>query len=360
MKVLFIINDMNTGGAESLLLNLLPKLKEYGVHADLLTLVGKKYPFYKALEEHNCCQIFSINAQNIYHPKIIFKLSPFFKGYDIVHVHLFPTLYWVAMARMISFSKATFIYTEHSTSNRRRKKAILKVIDRLIYRKYKSIVSISVAAKVALEKHLNFSEDKFVLIENGIDLERIRTAKPLEYLFFEPSENQKIIVQISRFYYPKDQATVIKSLALLPSNVKLLLVGEGEKLDECRQLVKAIGMADRVRFLGNRSDVPALLQTATLVVLSSFYEGLSLASIEGLASGKPFIASNVPGLKDVVEGAGILFSAGDEHDLAQKIEVLLSDKTLYEKTASRGAKRAELYDIRLSAQKHIDLYNRYV
>jgi glycosyltransferase involved in cell wall biosynthesis len=50
-----------------------------------------------------------------------------------------------------------------------------------------------------------------------------------------------------------------------------------------------------------------LLKTADIVVLSSHYEGLSLASIEGMASGKPFIASDVPGLHEVVKGADLLF-----------------------------------------------------
>ena len=103
-------------------------------------------------------------------------------------------------------------------------------------------------------------------------------------------------------------------------------------------------------------DVPELLKTADIVCLSSHYEGLSLASVEGMASGKPFIASNVPGLRDVVSGAGLLFELGDAQGLAKHIEALMQDKAYYEEVAQQCMQRAKAYDIQVMLDKHIALY----
>ena len=84
-------------------------------------------------------------------------------------------------------------------------------------------------------------------------------------------------------------------MQLLPLEVKLVLAGEGVLKKKCQDLVETLKLKERVVFLGLRMDIPQLLKTADVVVLSSKYEGLSLSSIEGLAAGKPFVASDVPG-----------------------------------------------------------------
>jgi glycosyltransferase involved in cell wall biosynthesis len=111
-----------------------------------------------------------------------------------------------------------------------------------------------------------------------------------------------------------------------------------------------------VFFLGIRTDVPQLLKGSDIVVLSSKYEGLSLSSIEGMASGKPFIAADVPGLKEIVVGAGLLFPQGDEKALVKKITELLNDEKLYNKVSVSCLERAALYDINNMVEKHITLY----
>ena len=92
------------------------------------------------------------------------------------------------------------------------------------------------------------------------------------------------------------------------------------------------------------------------MVLSSNYEGLSLASIEGMASGRPFLASNVPGLAEIVGGAGILFPQGDDRKLADEILKLMTDREHYTDTARKGSARAAQYDIQKMVDQHIALY----
>ena len=129
MKVLQIINGLDTGGAEKLLLETIPLYREKGVEMDILVLDGSQYPFMKELEKLNCCTIFSLGNGSVYNPLLIFKIVNFLKKYTIVHVHLFPAFYWVVLAKLISFSDVKLVYTEHNTTNKRRRNLFLKAID---------------------------------------------------------------------------------------------------------------------------------------------------------------------------------------------------------------------------------------
>ena len=108
----------------------------------------------------------------------------------------------------------------------------------------------------------------------------------------------------------------------LPNDFHLFLVGDGVRRPELEALTQELSLGNRVHLLGLRTDVPNLLHAADYVVMSSHFEGLSLSSVEGMSVGKPFLASDVDGLREVVKGAGILFPHGDSETLAQAISNL--------------------------------------
>jgi glycosyltransferase involved in cell wall biosynthesis len=361
-KVVHIINSLASGGAEKLLLDTIPIYKSKGIKVDLLVLNGSASPFMQALQKTDCCSIYSLGLQSVYNPIQIFKLIPFLKKYDIAHVHLFPSQYWVVLAKLLSFSKIKLILTEHNSTNPRLENPFIAEIDRLFYRFYDKVVCVSNEIFNTFKNYTGLRESKFVVIENGIDLKKIHAAKPyfkneISNLF---SVQDFVLIQVARFDKQKDQETIIHSLKYLPENVKLVLVGEGVFRTKYQELVQALELQKRVVFLGQRMDVPQLLKTADVVVLSSKYEGLSLSSIEGMASGKPFVASDVPGLQEIVEGAGVLFKLGDAKDLANKIERLLTVEGYYQEIVNSCLKRAEQYDIQIMVDKHLHLYQTIV
>ena len=361
MKVLHIINSLATGGAEKLILETIPLYKENGVTADLLVLDGTLYPFLAKLQSLNCCRIYSINLGSIYNPLNIIKIIPFLRWYDVVHVHLFPVQYWAVLAKLLSFSKVKLVFTEHSSSNRRNSgNFLLAKLDSYFYRSFNKIICITNEVFEVLSVHTKLSPDNFEIIPNGINLHAIKTAQPIpkEKICASIEESDRIIIQVSSFQEPKDQRTVIKSLTLLPETVKLVLVGDGPLKAESEKLAERLQVDKRVVFLGLRMDVPALLKASDVVVLSSKYEGLSLASIEGMASGRPFVASEVPGLREIVSNAGVLFEAGNHRALAKQITALLTDKILYKNTIEACQKRASQFDIYKMVDRYVDLYKK--
>jgi glycosyltransferase involved in cell wall biosynthesis len=358
MRIVHIINSLESGGAEKLVLDTLPLYNKMGIKVDLLVLNDLDYPFMNALKAAECCSIFSLGRGSRYNPIHIFKIIPFLKKYDVAHVHLFPAQYWVVLAKLVSGSKIKLVYTEHSTSGRRVRSRIFKGIDPFFYKQYQKIVCITQIVGDVVKKHTGLSDSNIEVINNGVPIDTFKNSIPKDKFDFFPNsdKNLKTIIQVSSFKEPKDQATLIRAMSYLSSNVKLLLVGEGILQQQCKELAKELKVDDRVLFLGIRMDVPELVKMTDIVVLSSNYEGFSLASIEGMASGKPVIASDVDCLTAIVKDAGILFKPGDAKELSRYIDKLLTNNIYYQDVVSKCHQRAAQYDIKLMVDQHIELY----
>jgi len=356
MKILHVINSLSTGGAEKLVVDLAPLQIARGNEVEVLLLRGEETPFRQVLEK-NLVRVFDFGAENnVYSPRNIFRIIPFLKNYDIVHVHLFPAQYWVAIAKIFSRSKTLLVTTEHSTDNRRRHISVAWFFDKIIYRQYSKIFGISEKTTVALKNHLAVPDGIVTTIENGVTLENFRTATAFPREKLVPASCKTLLVQVAGFRTAKDQDTVIRALKILPENVFAVFVGDGERRAECERLADELGVRSRAIFLGIRDDVPAILAVADIVVMSSHWEGFGLAAVEGMAAGKPTLASDVPGLAEVVGGAGILFPCGDVPALAREILRLAEDEDFYKKTANACAKRAEDFDIHKMSDTYLRAY----
>lgn len=361
MKILQVINSLATGGAEKLILDTIPRYNRMGIKVDLLLLNGSFHPFLDELKQQACCEIFTLGTSSPYQLKFIGQLIPFFKKYDLIHAHLFPSSYFLVIAKRVLRSKTPLIFTEHSTSNRRFTNKNLRWINKNIYRSFDKIICITEEVKTVVEQHTQVPDDKLIIINNGVDTQKYGKAAPLprKTLHSTLTDDDFLLIQVSSFREAKDQKTVIRSLKSLPERTKLFLVGDGVLRNENESLVKELGLEDRVFFLGNRSDIPNILKTCDVVILSSHYEGFGLASIEGMASAKPVVVSNVPGLADIVRGAGLLFEKGNAGELSGLLLKLMNDEKFYDETVENCRKRTEHYSIDIMVEKHIELYRSF-
>lgn len=361
MKVLQIINSLGTGGAEKLLLDSIPLYRKAGIEMDLLVFWDNDLPFLKELEQQKCCKIYRLSQsqsyKTIYNPMHILRMCRIMQQYDLAHVHLFPAQYYAVFANMLNGflgkKKIPLVFTEHNTSNRRIANRKFRWLEKWIYRNYQSHVCITPQIRDIYNKYLGDDKDRIV-IANGVDVAKYAQALPLHKTDFVDKEDF-LLIQVSSFREQKDQPTLIRSLAYLPENVKLLLVGDGPSRQFCENLTAELGWQHRVQFLGIRTDVPQLLKTADVVVLSSIYEGLSLSSIEGMAA-RPFVASDVPGLHETVSGYGLLFPQGDAEALAAQIIKLYEDKGFYHQIAEQCYNRAKYFDINTMVHQYMTVY----
>lgn len=359
LKILQVINSLPVAGAEKLVVEISKKYIQEGHSVEILILK----PYGTALEQEVIDNP-DINLHilgektSIYNPINILRIRRFLdnSNYDVIHVHLFPAFYWFALALKRKFGFLA-VHTEHNTTNRRMNNPLFGWFDRFIYPRYDYHITISDAVRKNLLEHSRLNKEKLINIYNGIDLQSITNAEGYDKSSLQLEVDDVVLLQVSAFRPQKDQATVINAMPLLDDNIHLFFAGHGEQQNECMLLAKKLNVDDRVHFLGVRNDIPRLLKTADIVVLSSHYEGLSLSSVEGMASGKPFVASDVPGLSEVVKGAGILFPEGDVNGLVNSIKRLLVNEEFYTKTALACSERSKMYDMDVMVAEHLKLYN---
>ncbi|MEN5194411.1 glycosyltransferase [Sphingobacterium faecium] len=356
MKVLHVINSLHTGGAEKLVISSLPRLKSEGLDVELLLLNGEETPFLKELRLNSNIQI-KILGSSFYNPLYIFKLISYLNKYDLIHVHLFPAMYFVALAKVISFSKTKIIFTEHSTSNRRLQNPIFNPLERLIYSIYTRVICITEEVKKTLEDKLHLKNDKFHVIENGIDINYINKSVAHNRSVYGYHESDKLVCMVAGFRREKDHDTVIRALELLPEKYKVIFIGDGYRMEDVKALVASLDICDRVNFLGIRNDVFSFIKMSDIAVLSSHWEGFGLAAAEAMACGVPTIASNVNGLSQVVSGGGLLFEKGDVVELTHLVS-LLEEPLFYKEISDNGKKKAACYDISNMIRKLIVLYTK--
>ena len=357
MNILHIISNLEIGGAQKLIADLLPELnqeKDCEVCLVVFKTCGSDLEF--KLKEKGI-KVISLNCE-IKSPKIFFKLIPYFKWADIVHVHLFPTNYIVALVN--TFFNKPLIFTEHSTHNRRRDHKILRPIEKYIYSRYKNLICISPATKDKLHKWIGekIADNRTKIIENGINFSNFDNINPKDSktLF---GRNGIPVLMISRFTNSKDHITLIRAIALIENpEVFLVLVGDGERRKEYEAEIKKLKIENKVILLGNRNDIPDIIKASFIGVQSSNWEGFGLTAIEMMAGGLPVISSDVDGLRQVVEGAGIIFKKGSERDLADKIKCLIDDNDLYYETIRKCKKRKDSFSISKTANCYIDLYRK--
>lgn len=344
MRVLHIITSLEFGGAQRLLVDLLP-LQSASEEVTLLVYERVHNDFERAIEEAGI-KILCLNEHKFHNPGVIFRLRKIFRDYDLVHAHLFPTIYWTSLAAR--GVEVKLVYTEHSTSNSRRNKSYFRLIERFMYSGYDRIISISQQTQDALTSWLGQRDERFVVVNNGVDTRKFCSIKiPVI---------PKSLIMVSRFASSKDQETVIRAMELIDKEAVLRFVGDGENRRHCEELAQELGVSDRVQFLGSRSDVPELVASSYIGIQSSNWEGFGLTAVELMAAGKPVIATNVDGLKQVVEGAGEIFNVGNASDLAARVNYLLKDHEYYQKVAKKCVQRAMEYDIAVMSEEYLALY----
>lgn len=179
----------------------------------------------------------------------------------------------------------------------------------------------------------------------GVDAEKYRQVRKLSGT--GPSNKSLTLVYPAEFSRRKNQEMLIRGMTLLPSQVQLVLPGEGALLEACKALARKLGVEDRVIFPGFVSDMGSVLSNADIAVSSSRSEGLPFNLMEAMFCGLPIVASNVKGNADlVIDGkTGFLFPYNDEKAFAAAVKKLFNHTELLKKMGEAGYSHAESFSI---------------
>jgi glycosyltransferase involved in cell wall biosynthesis len=193
---------------------------------------------------------------------------------------------------------------------------------------------------------------KYVVIPNGIDL-AVYEASPRGDVRrdLDLDRDAFVIAVVGRLTTEKGQDVLVRAVAGLPERQRpiLMIVGGGPREMALRDLGRTLRIAERIRFLGVRTDVPDLLRAANLLVLPSHYESGGLALMEAMAAGRPVIASRTGGVPDLVQDGeeGLLVPPGDPGALTEAIRRVMEDPDLADRLGTAGREKVRRdHDIR--------------
>ena len=218
------------------------------------------------------------------------------------------------------------------------------------------LVAVSKQMEQFYRTRLRVRKNNVSCIYNGVML---RACNAIARRDLQIPERDVVAVVVGRLVPLKRVQDAIIAIANLVSvNVTLLVVGTGPEREELEACARQRGIERKVRFVGERHDVPAILQLADIFVQCSDTEGLSMSILEALVSGLPCVVSNVGGNAElVVDGVnGALFEARDTERLTLILQDLCANEAKREAYASHAEQARETFSLRRCTAEYMKLY----
>jgi glycosyltransferase involved in cell wall biosynthesis len=339
-------------GVTSYFLQVLPALRAAGIDLTVCFL-REPHPAADALREHGIFPIF-LSARK-WDPSVVLRIAMQARRSRVGLLHatgLKGTLMARAAARLMGAKTILHVHDLNEPG------ALLGAAQRLLARPTDLGVCVSEAVRTLTVNGYHVPPERVRVIHNGIRLHEIRDvpagtrARVRRELSLHP--DRPVMAMIGRMHPVKGHRTMLKILPAITQrcpDLVLLLVGDGPERAACETLARELDQQKHVRFLGQRSDIAQLLAAVDLVVMPSHSEGLGLAAVEALAAGRPVVAFDVGGLREVVsdDENGRLIAAGDCNAFAAAVTSIVHDR----ERCARYAERAVLDSARFTLEAHV-------
>ncbi len=374
MKILHIIESLSIGGAEQVLVNLIPKLCDRGLNCEVAAL-WSPYTLASKLESHNI-PVHSLNIS--YRWSLIeasFKLNKLLrkKQYDIIHAHLFFSDFYTALSyplfpsarRVVSFHNLAYASYPANTLWKKFRKQIHSF---LVRNCIDAQIGVSTAVAEHYSAHLKL--ENVNVIHNGFPIDKLYPSPTLKKTEIQAryniSPHEFVIIVPGRLVPEKDHGVLLQAIKILKQKnlcPKVLIFGNGplkswlyQKLVK-EQLLGQIILNEAIP----HKELMDVIQATDLFVMPSIYEGFGLAHAEAMAMAKPVITTSVGGLTDLIENdvSGILVPPKDADSLANAIAVLMKDDHKREQLGQAARKRIETcFSVNVIADHYVNFYNR--
>ena len=357
MKVLHLISSGGMYGAESVILNLSHALNA-GSHESLIgSFANASNPNLQLHERAAAEGIEShlIPCQGQMDRAAIVKVRELASrvGANVVHAHGYKADLYAYFAVN---EQVPLVSTCHNWIDDDLKARLYGMADRFVLRRYGRVVAVSDAVRDRLLK-AGVPQEKVRQIRNGINLRPYTDAAPS--LRAELGD-RPIVGVVARLSQEKGVDIFLRAVPLVLVEVpeaRFVVVGDGPERENLTELIAELGIASSVSMLGRRDDLPAVYASLDVMVSPSRLEGLPMAILEGMASGRALVATAVGAVPTVVadDRTGVLVAAEDECALANAITSLLRDP---ERRLRLGSAARRLMEEEFSAERMAEDYLR--
>jgi glycosyltransferase involved in cell wall biosynthesis len=277
---------------------------------------------------------------------------------DLIHTHLHALNY--AIPAIIANRAIAAVHTVHSIAERERRR-IGKLAPKLLFAR--RVAPVAIAAEVQASIRRVYGSES-VSIPNGIPLDVYRSPgmSRADWRQREGFQEEDVLfVCVGRMDKVKNHGLLIDAFALAfpeAPNSNLILVGDGDLRHDLVRQAAALGLSERVHFLGARHDIPAILGACDVYTFASSYEGSPLSVMEAMAAGLPIVGTAVGGVPEMVpnDRAGILTPPGNASMMAAVLVRLYNDMQLRLEMGAYATRHAAQFDIQTMARSYELLY----
>lgn len=365
MKIIHIVNSLGAGGAENLVIELSRSMRARG-HQVLIISLADKIQYTEKLAAYGLDYATCGFTGTIYRPaevlRCVREVRKHIRAFapDIVHSHIFLS---DLIGRALTPANARHVTTLHRDEPWwRQPRPLSRLKTRLeglsARRGSAHFIAVSEHARNEAIRYLGLDADRVDVVMNGVDIAAFqpRTATV--------ARQRPVIVHVARFYPEKAHAVIIEAAALLAQrdvDFELRLIGDGPLRESIEQQVQALGLRDRIHFLGIRQNISELLRDADLFILPSLREGLPISLLEAMATGLPCIVSKVGEMPGVIRDGsnGLLIEPGASAPLADAIARLCADREQAAALAGEARRTVEQnFSIDNTTTEYLRAYSR--
>lgn len=213
------------------------------------------------------------------------------------------------------------------------------------------VIVFSEEQKALVVRKYRVNEQNIAVVPNGVSQEYFHKPRTMT------EEAAKRILYVGRLSPQKNITQLLEAARELPAEFEIRIVGDGELKDTLTERSLELGL-ENVRFAGrmNGDDLLREYIDADIFVITSEREGMPLVVLEAMASGLPIIGTDVLGIDTLIKNRGLLVQLNDAHGLAQAIEQLSQDGSLYSKLSSKSYHYAKRYTWPLVAEETARIY----
>lgn len=337
LRVLHVIESLDFGGAEKVVASLANGMAD----SHEIAICCLKHIGILGTQIDSRIRIFCLNKGEGNDYLLPLRLARLLRGnrFDVVHTHNWAVFLEGGLAGLIARTPVMVHtihgpYTAYSPSLRSRLKILLRhSLERLLARRFYRIVGVSSVITSYIENSIHIPGRQLLTVHNGISAAAMPPTRP--------QRDVVTFITVGRLAPVKNHGMLLRAfhdVAALHQNVRLVIVGDGPERATLEDWIKHRRIEDKISLPGFRSDVDALLAHADIFVLTSRYEGISIALLEAMRSGLPAICTSVGGVPEtVVAGAtGLLVDADDHQALVAAMKVLVESRPLREKMGKQG------------------------
>lgn len=322
LRILHVITDLRIGGAETMLSRLLPRLRDMNVESEVVCLSARG-PLSETLESEG----FRVTHLNMKPGRFslcaLFTLSRIIRAFrpTLIHSWLYHADLMASLASY--FCRVPLIWSIHNSEFRpdvkRSTLIVVGILSRLSSRVPRKILSCSRTA-TAIHIQRGYRADRIVYLPNGFDTDRFAPDDTLRTRMRKEigvRDDDVVIGNVARLDPQKNQSALIRAFGAIANdfpNAVLVLAGRGidSGNEPFQKLISEMGIEGRVRLLGERRDIPALLNAFDIFVLPSISEAFPLALGEAMSCGRYCIAADVGDCAEVIQTSGKILSSHDE------------------------------------------------